>query len=117
MEMEGINEEIKIGIFGGNKTEKMEWLKHENNFFASNILKENELSEDTISNPNFKITINYQNSTIILIPFIEHKIDGTDEPERTDRTASITPNYRCPGIAVNKCAKQMGKKPPDPGTN
>ena len=73
--MEGINEEIKIGIFGGNKKEKIEWLKHANNFFATNILKENELSEDTISNPNFKITINYQNSTIILIPFIEHKID------------------------------------------
>ena len=73
--MEDKYREIRIGVFGGNAKNKIDWLKHLYKFFMLNEYNERELTEKRIFKSDFSLRIPYYNNTIILLPFKEHVID------------------------------------------
>lgn len=73
--MEDKYREIRIGVFGGNAQNKIDWLKHLYKFFMLNEYNDRELTEKRIFKSDFSLRIPYYNNTIILLPFKEHAID------------------------------------------
>ena len=69
--MEDKYREIRIGVFGGNAQNKIDWLKHLYKFFMLNEYNDRELTEKRIFKSDFSLRIPYYNNTIILLPFKE----------------------------------------------
>ena len=85
--MEDEYREIKIGVFGGKASNKINWLKHLYKFFMLNDYNDRELSEKVIFKPHFNLRLPYYNNVIIVFPIKEHVIDiNVDVKKRSEES-------------------------------